>query len=107
LLQAYLKFQNLNLSQKTLNVLGLSQTKGNMGKRKRKNKPEEFDDEDDDEILIPHKSSYIQVGDIVISTNRGNLKTCKNMAEQLIKSRSIKRYLGIYARKKMIPMSIG
>lgn len=91
--------------------------KNKMEKKKRKDKPEEFDkpetDEDENEIiklknkiknLQANKSpnaSVLQLGDIIISTN-GNLKVCKRMAEEILKSKPIENYLSFFQKKKLL-----
>lgn len=66
-----------------------------MKPKKKIKKPEEEDEEE------PSKS-YVQLGDMIISTSSGNLSKCKRLAEDMLKSQNIKNYLGFFKSKKLL-----
>lgn len=84
---------------------------------KKKKKPEELEPpeepEEDDEPELSEQvlasklnananaKHLLQLGDILISTNRGSLSDCVGIAKNILKSPSLKRYLGDYKIKKI------
>ena len=45
---------------------------------------------------------FIQIGEITIGSHKGGLKACKNMATEILKDKNIKRYLGVFNKKKFL-----
>lgn len=66
--------------------------------RKRISKPKLRAEEEEEEVITP--KTLLQVGDIMISSNKESLKSCKRTAEEMLKSKIIRHYLTGYSNKK-------
>lgn len=64
----------------------------------------EEEEEEDFQIKFPTKC-ILRIGEIEIATNKGSLKSCQRIAESCLKKKSIKNYLDIYNKKKVLGLS--
>jgi len=59
-----------------------------------------IDDEDNEEEEKPQKV-LMSIGDITLQVSKGNLRQCKRMCEEVIRSETIKDYLTFFQKKKI------
>jgi hypothetical protein len=80
-----------------------------------KNPEEQEDEEEEDNPMtqalqeinndfrgLTSGKGFIQIGEITIGSHKGGLKACKNMATEILRDKNIKRYLGVFNKKKLL-----
>jgi hypothetical protein len=77
--------------------------------QKEKN-PKDEDEDEDPKLLerikileekLSHKNkSILRIGDIELASNKSGLRECKEITEEILKSKPIRNYLGLFGKKK-------
>ncbi len=65
------------------------------------------EDESEDETPSPIPASQIAIGDLIIISKNASLKTCKNMARELLTDKKISNYLSGFRKKKFFGSTLG
>lgn len=70
-------------------------------------KARRFEDRKEEFLLMARTkpASEIIIGDLSVSSNRADLEKCQKIAENMLRSRRIRNYLGCYQQKKACHMA--